>query len=48
MPPLHTAEFFTSIMGVFLAESDVGFGTIVGSAVFNVLIIIGMVAIAGK
>lgn len=29
-------ELFTSVMGVFVAESDVGFGTIVGSAVFNV------------
>eukprot|EP00462_Mataza_sp_D1_P024477 CAMPEP_0175137108 /NCGR_PEP_ID=MMETSP0087-20121206/9635_1 /TAXON_ID=136419 /ORGANISM="Unknown Unknown, Strain D1" /LENGTH=613 /DNA_ID=CAMNT_0016419913 /DNA_START=235 /DNA_END=2073 /DNA_ORIENTATION=- len=35
-------ELFTSIMGVFFAASDVGIGTIVGSAVFNVLIIIGL------
>ena len=34
-------ELFTSIIGVFVAESDVGFGTIVGSAVFNVLFVIG-------
>jgi len=34
-------ELFTSFIGVFL-ESSVGFGTIVGSAVFNVLFVIGM------
>lgn len=34
-------ELFTSLIGVF-AESDVGFGTIVGSAVFNVLFVIGL------
>ena len=39
-------ELFTSIIGVFLAESDVGFGTIVGSAVFNVLFVIGLCAAA--
>lgn len=38
-------EFFTSVMGVFFAESDVGIGTIVGSAVFNILIIIGLCAL---
>ena len=38
-------ELFTSFVGVFLAKSDVGFGTIVGSAVFNVLFIIGACAI---
>lgn len=38
-------ELFTSVMGVFVAKSDVGIGTIVGSAVFNVLIIIGFVAL---
>jgi len=35
-------ELFTSLMGVFFSESDVGFGTIVGSAVFNVLFVIGL------
>jgi len=39
-------EFFTSLMGVFVAESDVGFGTVVGSAVFNVLFVIGLCAVA--
>lgn len=39
-------ELFTSLMGVFVATSDIGVGTIVGSAVFNVLIIIAMVCFA--
>jgi len=37
-------ELMTSVMGVFLSRSDVGFGTIVGSAVFNVLFVIGACA----
>lgn len=37
-------ELFTSIMGVFVASSDIGFGTIVGSATFNVLFVIAMCA----
>lgn len=36
-------ELFTSGIGTF-QESDVGFGAIVGSAVFNVLFVIGMCA----
>jgi hypothetical protein len=40
-------EFFTSLIGT-MQESDVGFGTIVGSAVFNVLFVIGMCAIFSK
>eukprot|EP00755_Sulcionema_specki_P009990 Sspe_Gene.45188::Locus_22332_Transcript_1_1_Confidence_1.000_Length_2268::g.45188::m.45188/K13750/SLC24A2, NCKX2; solute carrier family 24 (sodium/potassium/calcium exchanger), member 2 len=39
-------EFFTSLLGVFVAKSNVGFGTIVGSAVFNVLFVIGACSIA--
>ena len=39
-------ELATSFLGVFIAKSDVGFGTIVGSAVFNVLFVIGMCAMA--
>lgn len=39
-------EFFTSMVGTFIAKSDVGVGTIVGSAVFNILIIIGVCCIA--
>uniref|UniRef100_H2YL78 Sodium/calcium exchanger membrane region domain-containing protein n=1 Tax=Ciona savignyi TaxID=51511 RepID=H2YL78_CIOSA len=35
-------ELFTSVIGVFLAKSNVGIGTIVGSAVFNILFVIGM------
>ena len=41
-------ELFTSFIGVFIAKSDVGFGTIVGSAVFNVLFVIGMCAVFSK
>ena len=33
-------------MGLFVARTDVGFSTIVGSAVFNVLFVIGMCALA--
>jgi K+-dependent Na+/Ca+ exchanger-like protein len=40
-------ELFTSLLGTF-RESDVGFGTIVGSAVFNVLFVIGMCAMFSK
>merc|ERR1719393_1154930 len=32
-------------MGSFVSKSDVGFGTIVGSAVFNVLFVIGLCAL---
>uniref|UniRef100_A0A1I8IDE0 Na_Ca_ex domain-containing protein n=1 Tax=Macrostomum lignano TaxID=282301 RepID=A0A1I8IDE0_9PLAT len=35
-------ELFTSVIGVFFADSDVGVSTIVGSAVFNLLFIIGL------
>ena len=41
-------ELFTSLIGVFIANSNVGFGTIVGSAVFNVLFVIGMCAVCSK
>ncbi|XP_066924212.1 sodium/potassium/calcium exchanger 4-like isoform X2 [Clytia hemisphaerica] len=37
-------EFFTSIIGVFITKGDVGVGTIVGSAVFNILVIIALCA----
>jgi len=39
-------ELFTSVIGVFIARTNVGFGTIVGSAVFNVLFVIGACAVA--
>jgi K+-dependent Na+/Ca+ exchanger-like protein len=38
-------ELFTSLMGVFAVKSDVGVGTIVGSAVFNLCCIIGGTAV---
>ncbi|KAL4639955.1 sodium/potassium/calcium exchanger 3 [Arapaima gigas] len=38
-------ELFTSIIGVFVTKGDVGVGTIVGSAVFNILCIIGVCGI---
>ena len=41
-------ELFVSIIGVFISMSNVGFGTIVGSAVFNVLFVIGMCAMFSK
>lgn len=42
-------ELCTSFIGVFVApKSNVGFGTIVGSAVFNVLFVIGMCAVFSK
>jgi Ca2+/Na+ antiporter len=40
-------ELFTSLIGTF-NRSDVGIGTIVGSAVFNVLFVIGCCAIFSK
>eukprot|EP00055_Hartaetosiga_balthica_P011685 m.54011 g.54011 ORF g.54011 m.54011 type:complete len:765 (-) comp7694_c0_seq2:76-2370(-) len=41
-------ELFTSLAGIFV-DSDVGVGTIVGSAVFNILVIIAMSGVfAGK
>ncbi|KAI0565530.1 Sodium/calcium exchanger protein [Gracilaria domingensis] len=43
-----TPEFFASLLGVFVTEDEVGIGTIVGSAVFNILVIIGLsAALAG-
>jgi len=41
-------ELFTSLIGTIVSESDVGFGTIVGSAVFNVLFVIGLCGFAAK
>jgi len=38
-------ELFTAFIGTFISKSDVGFGAIVGSAVFNVLFVIGCCAI---
>lgn len=41
-------ELATSTIGLFVARTDVGFTTIVGSAVFNVLFVIGMCAMFSK
>lgn len=41
-------ELFTSLIGVFISLDDVGVGTIVGSAVFNILFVISMCAIFAK
>ncbi|GIY00387.1 hypothetical protein CDAR_200731 [Caerostris darwini] len=41
-------ELFTSVIGVFISYDDVGIGTIVGSAVFNILFVISMCAIFSK
>uniref|UniRef100_A0A9J7ZTH5 Solute carrier family 24 member 4 n=1 Tax=Cyprinus carpio carpio TaxID=630221 RepID=A0A9J7ZTH5_CYPCA len=38
-------ELFASVIGVFITHGDVGVGTIVGSAVFNILCIIGLCGI---
>lgn len=40
-------ELFTSFIGTF-QQSDIGIGTIVGSAVFNVLFVIGMCSMLSK
>merc|ERR1712166_1515722 len=41
-------ELATSFVGTFPSESNVGVGTIIGSAVFNILVIIGATAILSK
>eukprot|EP00927_Polykrikos_kofoidii_P011807 TRINITY_DN15049_c0_g1_i1.p1 TRINITY_DN15049_c0_g1~~TRINITY_DN15049_c0_g1_i1.p1 ORF type:complete len:612 (+),score=99.10 TRINITY_DN15049_c0_g1_i1:82-1917(+) len=41
-------ELFTSLMGACVTESDVGISTIVGSAVFNVLFVIGLCGFASE
>jgi len=38
-------ELATSFVGTFLSDSNVGVGTIIGSAVFNILVIIGATAL---
>lgn len=38
-------ELATSLLGVFVTHSDIGIGTIVGSAVFNVLFVIAVCAL---
>jgi len=39
-------ELFTSFIGVFVARSNVGVGTIVGSAVFNIVFVVGACSLA--
>lgn len=39
-----TPELFTNVMGTFITKSDLGIGTIVGSAVFNIF---GVVSVCG-
>ncbi len=41
-------ELFTSIIAIYIGSSDIGSGTILGSAVFNILVIIGASAIVTK
>ncbi|KAM3866507.1 sodium/potassium/calcium exchanger 3 [Diretmus argenteus] len=41
-------ELFTSLIGVFITKGDLGVGTIVGSAVFNILVIIGICGIFSR
>ncbi|XP_051238573.1 sodium/potassium/calcium exchanger 1-like [Dicentrarchus labrax] len=41
-------KLFTSLIGAFIAHSNVGIGTIVGSAVFNILFVIGMCALFSR
>uniref|UniRef100_A0A8D9DPL0 Sodium/potassium/calcium exchanger Nckx30C n=1 Tax=Cacopsylla melanoneura TaxID=428564 RepID=A0A8D9DPL0_9HEMI len=41
-------ELFTSVIGVFVSFDDVGIGTIVGSAVFNILFVIGVCGIFSR
>lgn len=41
-------ELFTSVIGVFISFNDVGIGTIVGSAVFNILFVIAMCVLFSK
>lgn len=41
-------ELFTSVISVFISFDNLGIGTIVGSAVFNILFVIGMCALFSK
>ncbi|KAG8192695.1 hypothetical protein JTE90_009720 [Oedothorax gibbosus] len=38
-------ELFSSILGSFVAEDDIGVGTIIGSAVFNIVGVTGLVGV---
>jgi len=39
-------ELFTNVIGTFITKGDIGVGTIVGSAVFNILGVSGVVGVA--
>ncbi|CAB3410682.1 unnamed protein product [Caenorhabditis bovis] len=41
-------EFFTSVIGIFIAQNNVGIGTIVGSATFNILCVLAFCTIFSK
>lgn len=41
-------EFFTSVIGVFITKGDIGLGTIVGSAVFNILFIVAICGLCAR
>jgi len=41
-------ELATSFVGTFLSDSNVGVGTIIGSAVFNILVIVGSTAMLSE
>lgn len=41
-------ELFTSLIGVFISHSNVGIGTIVGSAVFNILFVVGTCSLCSR
>lgn len=42
---IYGLHFPVLFLGVFITKGDVGVGTIVGSAVFNILVIIGLCGI---
>ena len=44
IPGTSAPELFTNIMGTFVTKSDLGIGTIVGSAVFNIF---GVICVCG-
>ncbi|XP_012557787.1 sodium/potassium/calcium exchanger 3 isoform X1 [Hydra vulgaris] len=41
-------ELFASLIGVFITKGDIGIGTILGSAVFNVLFVLGISGIVAS
>lgn len=43
-----TPEFFTNTISTFIADSDMGIGTIMGSLLFNTLGVAGIAGLASK